>query len=148
MEPLSIMAAIGAGLSLVDKFVDLVKKLRGAEVTPHRVQTAQVRDTLEVRSDGRVVERVTASQLQLNAWDEPRFKALSERVSSQWNQFNAMYAKLPDLAVDEQARIEQRMEGMRKSLCKDFREMLQISEAVLGVPLEDHYTLYSTCEGS
>lgn len=146
VEPLSIITAISSGLSLVDKFVDLVKKYRAKDVTPHRVQATQVNDALEIRSEGRVVEHVAASQLRLNAWDGPRFKALSERVFSQWNQFNAMYGKLPDLAVDEQARIEVRMEGMRKSLCKDFREMLQISEAVLGVPLEDHYTLYSTCE--
>jgi hypothetical protein len=40
------------------------------------------------------------------------------------------------------------MDAMRKDLCRDFREMMNISEQVLGVPLEDHYTLYVTCSDS
>jgi hypothetical protein len=40
------------------------------------------------------------------------------------------------------------MEGMRIELCQDFREMVSISEKVLGVSLADHYSLYSTCESA
>jgi hypothetical protein len=144
-DPVSAMAAIGSGLTLVDKFVDLVRKLRAEKTKPHRVQIKQEADTLIIRSDGQVVETVKASQLQLNEWDSARFAALRQRVSLLWGQFNGLDAELPALGVDEQVRIRQRMERMRQELCKDFREMIDIAEKVLGVPLEDHYTLYSTC---
>jgi hypothetical protein len=145
MDPVTTLAAIGSGLSLVDKFVDLVRKLRPGEQRPHRVETRQESGSLVISRDGHVVERVSAQQLHLNEWDSARFEALRQRVSSLWNQFNGLYGQLPNLSVDEQVRITQRMETMRQELCKDFREMIDISEKVLGVALEDHYTLYSTC---
>ena len=146
IDPVSTMAAIGSGLSLVDKFVDLVRKLRSGDQRAHRVEAKQEAGSLVIRRDGQVVERVSAQQLHLNEWDSARFEALRQRVSSLWNQFNGLYGQLPNLSVDEQVRINQRMESMRRDLCKDFREMVEISEKVLGVPLDDHYTLYSTCQ--
>jgi len=146
VEPISIITAISSGLSLVDKFVDLVRKLRPGDERPHRVQAKQEAAALVVRRDGQVVEKVSAGQLHLNEWDSVRYDALYQRVSSLWNQLNGLYAQLPNISVDEQVRIKQRMETMRKDLCKDFREMVDISEKVLGVPLEDHYSLYSTCQ--
>ena len=146
IDPVSTMTAIGSGLSLVDKFVDLVRKLRSGEQRSHRVEAKQESGALVIRRDGNVVEQVTSQQLRLGEWDAARFDALRTRVSSLWNQFNGLYAQIPNLSVDEQVRIKQRMESMRQDLCKDFREMIDISEKVLGVPLGDHYTLYSTCQ--
>ncbi|TBW03653.1 hypothetical protein E0E52_14550 [Azotobacter chroococcum] len=145
IDPVSTMATIGAGLSLVDKFVDLVRKLRSGEQRPYRVEAKAEAGSFVIRRDGQVVEKVAAQQLHLNEWDSARFEALRQRVSSLWNQFNGLYGQLPNLSVDEQVRIKQRMDTMRHELCKDFREMVDISEKVLGVALEDHYTLYSTC---
>ena len=145
MEPLSILTAIGSTLGLVDKFVSLVRKLRSEESAPFKVEAKQEQDALVIRRDGVVRETVPKQQLNLNEWDAPRFKALQQRVASLWSQFNGMYAQLPNLSVDEQVRIKQRMDGMRKELCQDFREMVSISEKVLGVSLADHYTLYATC---
>lgn len=145
IDPLSAMTAIGSGLALVDKFVDLVRKVRSSDQRPHRVEAKQEAGALVIRRDGQVVERVSAQQLHLNEWDAARFDALRQRVSSLWSQFNGLYGQLPNLSVDEQVRIGQRMESMRQALCKDFREMVDISEKVLGVALDDHYTLYSTC---
>jgi hypothetical protein len=146
IDPVSTIAAIGSGLSLVDKFVDLVRKLRSGKQQPHRVEAIPEAGALVIRRDGQVVERVSAQQLNLNQWDAARFDALRQRVSSMWNQFNGLYGQLPNLSVDEQVRIKQRMESMRHDLCKDFREMVDISEKVLGVALDDHYALYSTCD--
>ncbi len=145
VDPNITMTLISSGLSLVDKFVDVVRKLRSGDERPHRVEAKQEASTLVIRRDGQVLEKVEASQLHLNEWDSARYDALYQRVSSFWTQFNALYGQLPNLSVDEQVRIKQRMETMRKELCKDFREMVAISEKVLGVPLSDHYTLYSTC---
>lgn len=145
MDPLSTMSAIGASLSLIDKFVGLVSKLRSGGSRPHHVEAKQEDRSLVIRSNGHEVERISAEHLNLNQWDGVRFRALQESTSSLWNQFNGLYGQLPNLAVDEQVRIKQRMETIRRDLCRDFHEMVQISERVLGVPLEDHYTLHSTC---
>jgi hypothetical protein len=72
----------------------------------------------------------------------------SKRYNKGWpyyGQFNGIYAQLPIVSIDERIRLEQRMEQMRQELCKDFRDMVRISEATLGVALDDHYTLYDTC---
>src|SRR5215510_1904662 len=145
MDPLSTIAAITSVLSLVDKFVGLVRDLRGKDQRPYRVQAKQQGGELIIERNGKTVESVRADQLHLNEWDEPRFKALQQRVSLLWGQFNGLYAQLPIVSIDERVRLEQRMEQMRKDLCKDFREMIRISEQTLGVGLDDHYTLYDTC---
>jgi len=147
MDPLSTIAAITSVLSLVDKFVGLVRDLRGKDQRPYRVQAKQQGGELIIERNGKTVESVRADQLHLNEWDEPRFKALQQRVSLLWGQFNGLYAQLPIVSIDERVRLEQRMEQMRKDLCKDFREMIRISEQTLGVGLDDHYTLYDTCAG-
>lgn len=145
MDPISVIAAIGAALGLIDKFVGLVRTLRSSENRPPSVEAKQEKDALVIRRNGEVVETVTKQQLNLNEWDEARFNALHQRVDSLWKQFNGLYAALPNLGVDEKVRIQQNMENQRKELCKDFAEMIKISEKVLGVPLADHYTLYDIC---
>jgi hypothetical protein len=145
VDPLTTLSAIGAGLRLVDRFVDLVRKMRRGEERPHRVEATQEAKALVIKKDGQEVERVETNQLRLNEWDGPRFEALRQRVASLWNQFNGLYAQLPNLSVDEQVRLQQRMEQMRQELCRDFREMIVIAEQTLGVSLQDHYTLYQTC---
>jgi protein kinase-like protein len=148
VDPMAAMSAITAGLGLVDKFVDLVRKVQKREDRPHRVEAKQEDGTLVIKRGGDVVERIQASQLRLNEWDAPRFEALRSRVASLWNQYNGLYAQLPNLSVDEQVRLQQRMEQMRQDLCRDFREMVSISEQVLGIGLDDHYSLYQTCSDS
>jgi serine/threonine protein kinase len=145
MDPITAMSAIGSALGLTDKFVDLVRKLRKGDDMPHNVETKREDNALVIKKDGAVVERIDASQLRLDQWDAPRFEALRSRTASLWGQYNGLYANLPSLSVDEKVRVEQRMEQMRQDLCQDFREMIGISERVLGISLADHYLLYKTC---
>jgi hypothetical protein len=147
VDPLSILTSVTSGLSLIDKFNDLVRKLSVEQPRVHRVEAKRESpNELVIRQDGQIVERVTGTQLRLDQWDGARWDALNKRVLSLWNQFNGLYGQLPNLSIDEQIRIKERMENMRHELCKDFREMVEISERVLGVPLSDHYSLYSTCQ--
>jgi hypothetical protein len=145
MDPATIIATIASSLGIVDTFVDIVRKLRSEPGVQHRVEARKEGDEIVIIRDGQTVERVNSKKIKLNQWDETRFNALSQRVSVLWGQFNGLYAQLPILSVDEQIRIKARMEGMRKELCTDFKEMVSISEKVLNIPLEDHYTLYDTC---
>ena len=116
------------------------------DTKPFKVETRQEANNLVIRQQGTVVETITPAQLRMNELDDARFEALKKRITSLWNQFNGLYGQLPTMSVDEQVRIREKMEQMRKELCQDFREMIDISEKVLGVPLQDHYTLYRTCE--
>ena len=147
MDPIAIIGAVSAGLGLVDKFTTLVGKLRAQDQKPFKVEAAQEGNNLVIREGGKVVETVTPMQIQgrLDQFDETRFEALKKRVASLWNQFNGLYGQLPTMSVDEQVRIREKMENMRVELCQDFREMIDISQKVLGVPLHDHYTLHRTC---
>lgn len=145
MDPASVISTISVGLNLVDKFVDLVARLRGQEPRKHSVEASKEGDDLTIRVHGDEFERVRPTQLRLNEWDETRYQALYKRVKSNWNQFNGMFAETTGLSVDERVRVEQRMEEKRQELCRDFREMINIYEKTLGVSLEDHYTLYQTC---
>ena len=146
MDPIAVIGAVSSGLGLVDKFVTLVGKLRSQDSKPFKVETKQEGNNLVIRESGNVVETITPPQIQLNEFDGPRFEALKRRVTSLWNQFNGLYGQLPTMSVDEQVRIREKMEQMRRELCQDFREMIDISEKVLGVPLHDHYTLHRTCD--
>lgn len=145
MDPVTALGAIASVLGLVDSFVSLVGKLRSQDTKPFSVETRQEADALVVRRQGTVVERIAPAQLHMTEFDSVRFEALRKRVTSLWNQFNGLHAQLPNLSVDEKVRIQEKMEQMRLELCGDFREMIDISEKVLGVPLQDHYTLYRTC---
>jgi hypothetical protein len=146
MEPVTILSTISASLGLVDKFVGLVQKLRNPNApTSHRVQAKAEHDTLVITRDGKEQERVSVKHLRLDQWDGVRFEALQRSVQSLWNQFHNLYAELPDLSVDERVRVKQRMETMRRQLCGDFQQMVDISQRVLGVPLGDHYSLYAVC---
>jgi hypothetical protein len=81
----------------------------------------------------------------MDQWDETRYKALSSRVEVNWPLYNEMFARNVALPPDETARMNVRMEQVRKELCNDFREMVSIYERVLGEGLPDHYQLYETC---
>jgi hypothetical protein len=148
MDPITVISTISSGLNLVDKFTDIVRKLRKKEPKPHSVQATEEAGALVIKHGGTVAERIGANKLRLNEWDEARYQALEQKVRLQWNQFNALDAQLPTLAVDERIRIEQKMELMRKDLCKDFRQMIDIYEKTLGTNLGDHYSLYQTCEAA
>ena len=145
MEPITAISTIAAGLGLLDKFVDLVEKVRGQGSRTHSVEAKQEGNDLTITDHGLEVERIRAEQLQLNEWDDIRYKALEDRVKSNFAQYNALFAQTPSLAVDERVRVEQRMARMQHELCRDFREMIHIYEKTLRVHLADHYSLYRTC---
>ena len=148
VDPMTVISTISAGLNLVDKFTDIVGKLRRKAPKAHSVQATQEASALVIRRDGAVAETVSSGSIHLNEWDATRYQALEGKVKSLWTQFNALDAQLPTLAIDEKVRIEQKMETMRKDLCGSFKQMIDIYEKTLGTSLGDHYSLYQTCSDS
>jgi hypothetical protein len=146
IDPITAISTISSGLNLVDKFTDIVRKLRREKPKPFSVEASQEGDALVIKRRGVVAEKIDANNLHLNKWDEVRYSALEKKVYLVFGQFNDLDSKLPTLAVDERVRIEQKMELMRQDLCKDFHEMIDIYENTLGVGLDDHYSLFQTCK--
>ena len=145
VDPITVISTISTGLNLVDKFTDIVRKLRKEQPKAYSVQATQEANALVIKRSGSVAEKIGTAELHLNEWDDARYQALQTKVRLQWGQFNALDAQLPTLAVDERVRIEQKMEGMRRELCGNFKQMIDIYEKTLGTSLGDHYSLYQTC---
>lgn len=145
VDPMTIITTISAGLNLVEKFRSVALQfLRVPESQPSVIAVGN-KDALEICRNGKLTERIGAPDLKLNKWDNVRYTALEKRVKINWEQFNGIYAAMSNAAADEKVRLGTKMEDVRLELCNDFREMIKIYEATLGVSLGDHYSLYSVC---
>jgi hypothetical protein len=147
MDPGMIVGAITAGLQLVEKLSSVASGLRGQTHQLSKTHTVREDSGVVIRREGNVVKSIDLSRLQLAEWDQMRYDALFKRVSAQWRQFNEIYSRLPELSIDERARLGSRMDSIKEELCRDLRELIRISETVLGVELGDYYSLSSICEG-
>jgi hypothetical protein len=146
MDPVTVLTIISVGLKLVDQFRDLALRFMGKKAKPPSSTAEQAADTIQVTRNGKVVQQVKSTDIKMDQWDEPRYRALERRVRTNWDLFNELFAQMPELAADEKARIKIRMERIKGELCEDFQEMVRIYERVLGTGLPDHYQLYEVCQ--
>lgn len=142
MDPMSILALISAGLSVISKFKALFR-----DRETNKVEAKQVGDKLELIQGGKVIQTIPAHNIKMDKWDNERYTALNNHMSDAWRQYNQLYSSLLKQSVDEQVRLENKMEALRHELCKDFNEMISIYERALGVPLGEHFTLRDICSG-
>jgi len=145
VDPVTVMTTISVGLKLIDQFGDLAKRFMDQRPQPPAETVEQAGNTMELRHNGKVVERRSAEELNLNAWDEVRYRALERRAWVNWQNFNELSTQLPLLAPDEQGRIRMRMKNTKSELCTDLREMAQVYERTLRMSLPDHYRLHDVC---
>jgi hypothetical protein len=145
VDPVSVMTTISVGLKLIDQFGDLANRFMDQQPQPPAQRVEQAGNTMELRHNGSVVERRAAEELNLNAWDEVRYRALERRAWVNWQYFNELSTQLPMLTPEEQGRIRMRMENTKSELCTDLRAMAQIYERTLGMSLPDHYRLHDVC---
>ena len=148
MDPIIVLSAISATLGIVDKFTDAVKKWRGEDVSQHTVQTKQEGEYLQILHNGHISENIHMSKFNMSEWDDKRYKTLKQKIDSHWSIFNDIDADIPMAATDEKARLKQKLNSIRKDLCKDFRELMDLHERTLGIPLGDHYSLHDVCSDS
>ena len=145
VDRVTIMTTISVGLKLIDQFGDLAKRFMDQQPQPPAETVEQAGNTMELRHNGQVVERRAAEELNLNAWDEVRYRALERRAWVNWQYFNELSTQLPMLRPEEQVRIRKRMENTKSELCTDLREMAQTYERTLRMFLPDHYGLHDVC---
>lgn len=147
MDPLGVITTISLGLTLVDQFRELALRFEKRRVTPVAATARQSEsgDALQIAERGHVYQEIAASDLKLDEWDEPRYRALERRVRVNWDYFNELFAQNVGLAPEETARLNIRIERTEDELCEDFREMVGIYERALQIRLPDHYQLYEVC---
>jgi hypothetical protein len=145
VDRITVMTTISVGLKLIDQFGDLAKRFMDQRPQPPAERVEQAGNTMELRHNGKVVERRAAEELNLIAWDEVRYRALERRAWVNWQYFNELSTQLPLLAPDEQGRIRMRMENTKSELCTDLRAMAEIYERTLRMSLPDHYRLHDVC---
>jgi len=145
MDPLTLISTIGMGLKLVDQFRDLAIRFMGNKLEPPSATAEQKTKAIQIKHEGKIVQEVKSSELQMDKWDDVRYKALERRVKANWELFHELFSQLPELSTDEKARINLRLERIKGELCEDFREMVRLYEQTLGTRLPDHYSLYEVC---
>jgi hypothetical protein len=144
-DPVTVMSTISSGLKLIDQFGDLAKRFMEQPPQTPTQTVEQAENTMELRHNGKVVQRRAAEELNMNAWDEVRYRALERRALVNWQYFNELSTQLPMLTPEEQGRIRMRMENTKSELCTDLRAMAQIYERTLRMSLPDHYRLHDVC---
>jgi hypothetical protein len=145
VDPVTVMSAISAGLKLIDQFGDVAMRFMDQPPQPPAETLEQAGNTMELRHNGKVVQRRAAEELNLNAWDEVRYRALERRALVNWQYFNELSTQLPMLTPEEQGRIRKRMETTKSELCTDLGAMAQIYERTLRMSLPEHYRLHDVC---
>ncbi len=148
MDPITVLSAISTTLGIVDTFTDVVKKWRGEDISQHSTQTKQEGEYLQIIHDGEISENIHMSKFNMTEWDDTRYETLKTKIDSHWSIFNTIDAELPLAATDEKARLKLKLDSIRKDLCKDFRELIDLHEKTLGVALDDHYSLNNLCSDS
>ena len=146
VDRVTVMTTISVGLKLIDQFGDLAKRFMDQQPQPPAQRVEQAGNTMELRHNGKVVERRAVEELNLIAWDEVRYRALERRAWVNWQYFNELSTQLPMLTPEEQGRIRMRMENTKSELCTDLSAMAQIYERTLGMSLPDHYRLHDVCD--
>jgi hypothetical protein len=138
------MTTVSLGLKLVDQFRELGLRILGRPVSAPSGTVERSGDSLLVRDHGHTVE-ISQDQLQLDQWDDVRYRALDRRIRLNWELYNELFAQEPLLGAVEKAQIRVRLQNMTSELCSDFREVVTIYERALGLSIPDHYQLYELC---
>ena len=142
---MSLITLISAGLKLVDQFWEMTTRSRGQASTRPSGRAEQVGAKFEISHGGNVTDRVEASDMRMDQWDEPRYIALRKRVQTNWDIYNDLFTSEAGSSAQEGARIRSDMKKTQESLCRDFREMVKLYERALGKSLPDHYQLLDAC---
>lgn len=137
---------IGSGLNRIDEFRKVTLEAFGRQNNLPSVEVKQIDESLQIEERGVVREVIQEQDLKLSELDIVRDQALDKRIKVNWMVYNELYGDLPTLKSDKRIIAQQRMEGIKSELCKDFREKIKIYERALGVSLQDHYSLYEVCD--
>ena len=166
MEPITLITTISAGLKLIEQFretalrfmgrtgsepsVTVEAKTEASAVLPAAgLPTEPTPDArpnkIEIRRNGQIAEEVRAGDLRMGQWDQQRYETLKLVIDLRFEQFNELEKEYVLASGLQKTQVRQQMEMVKSELCPKFREMLDLYEKTLGVPLGDHFALQSVC---
>lgn len=145
MEPSVVITLISSGLKLIDQFRELVLKFKKQPAAPPSGKAEEVGTSLQVSYNNQVYQTIDPKDLKMDQFDEVRYDALRKRIQTNWNIYNDLFSSEAGISVQEGARVREDMRKVQETLCKDFKEMVQLYERTLGTSLPDHYQLYEVC---
>src|SRR5215470_5394254 len=93
------------GLKFVDQFRELAISFLGATPQPTSAVAEQAGDALQIRQYGQINE-IHATQLNMNEWDDLKYRALYKRVRFNYELFYELYSDEPSLPSEERARMK------------------------------------------
>ena len=161
IDPITTISTISAGLKLIEQFRTTALKVMGKTGSEPSVTVNTegdedgTRDSedapaapakLEIRRNGQLAATVRAEDLRMGEWDQQRYETLQRIVGLRFEQFNELDKDYVLAAALQKVQIKQQMDQVKTELCLKFREMLNLYERTLGVPLGDHFSLYSVCD--
>jgi len=145
-DPKAVVDDMDKNFKRIDGFyVRAMRRLIGREPDPPLGRVVQVDDSLQITSLGYVQAEVGLTDLNLNEWDEERYRALDRRITFNLEYYNELLAQLRTMSGSDREHIENRVETAEAQLCSDFRDMVSLDERVLQVHLPDHYWLERIC---
>jgi hypothetical protein len=142
----TVMDKIVRNLSRTDTYYyRAARRLIGREPDPPSAKVEKVGDEMHITHAPGFVTVVTPANLNLNAWDEDRYRALDRRITTNSAYYDELLAQLRMPSGPDSERIKRRVETAEAQLCSDFREMVSLDERVLQTNLPDHYWLERIC---
>jgi hypothetical protein len=97
--------------------------------------------------EGGMHRDVKPEQLDLIAWDEAkeRYDLLDRNIDISLPRYKDLLAQTMRTSGPEKESLQRRVEIVRKGLCSDFRELVDLDQRVLKTYLPDHYELVGIC---
>jgi len=145
----TISTAIGAATSAVglfDKIADQIERFLTKAPEPgvpreHRLKIEGEENALVVRSEGRVVKRITANDLEKLPESQLRHvKTLEKSMENHYAVWSEVY---PQLAIIDspvsKARVNAQLKEIISGMKQDLNGILSFLEAS-GIQLDDHYS--------
>lgn len=148
VDPATITAAITAAASaigLIDKIADQIKryltKIPEAKVPrEYRLKIQGKNDTLVAQYDGKVLQTITAKDLE--KLPESQLRHVQTYEKSMKNHYKIWSAVYPQLATMDspvsKARVEAQLDEVIEGMKKDLNGILSFLESS-GLQLDDHY---------
>jgi hypothetical protein len=119
----------------------------GEEPDPPNASVEKSEEGIRIWDHGRPRD-VKLEELDLIAWDEAkeRYDLLDRNIAIGLPRFSELLAQMARASGPEKLSLQRRVEIVRRGLCSDFRELVDLDQRVLKLYLPDHYQLAGTCD--
>jgi hypothetical protein len=145
LDPLSTLTAVSTVLNIVDKVAAQIQRFRKKESEPaaekpHEVVAQKEDGKILVKREGKVVEQITAADLQkLDENSRALIGALEQSMQKKFKLWTVVYPQR-DTSPDplRNAQVEEQLNDLAKGMCSDLGKIFRYLDRIEKY-LEDHY---------